>query len=182
MKSENLMIIDPSLEIPEIESYNNISLCSPLKTTYHLPAIHSPNTMTKNFANAKGIILMGSAASVHDSYSWISILEQIIKSAVQKHIPILGICFGHQFLAHIFGGKVVGVFEGLGMAQGARLMLSTPPPMYRLPSPESTDRAAKLTAPSAEEQFRFTVMPGTSFGNPAKRADMRATSRLSSPA
>ena len=52
MKSENLMIIDPSLEIPEIESYNNISLCSPLKTTYHLPAIHSPNTMTKNFANA----------------------------------------------------------------------------------------------------------------------------------
>ena len=42
MKSENLMIIDPSLEIPEIESYNEISLCSPLKTTYHLPEIHSP--------------------------------------------------------------------------------------------------------------------------------------------
>ena len=106
MKSENLMIIDPSLEIPEIESYNNISLCSPLKTTYHLPAIHSPNTMTKNFANAKGIILMGSAASVHDSYPWIDSLEEIIKNAIQKYIPILGICFGHQFLAHIFGGKV----------------------------------------------------------------------------
>ena len=106
MKSGNLMIIDPSLEVPEIESYNGIYLCSPLQTTYHIPAIHSPKTMTKYFADTKGIILMGSAASVHESYSWMSSLEQIIKNAVHKHIPILGICFGHQFLAHIFGGTV----------------------------------------------------------------------------
>ena len=88
MKSGNLMIIDPSLEVPEIESYNEISLCSPLQTTYHLPAKHSPKTITKYFADTKGIILMGSAASVHESYSWMSSLELIIKSAVQKHIPI----------------------------------------------------------------------------------------------
>ena len=31
MKFGNLMVIDPSLEVPEIESYNEISLYSPLK-------------------------------------------------------------------------------------------------------------------------------------------------------
>ena len=106
MISGNLMIIDPSLEIPELESYNKIAMYSPLRTTYHLPAMHSSKTMDENFSNVKGIILMGSAASVHDSYPWIDDLEEIIKKAIQKHIPILAICFGHQFLAHIFGGKV----------------------------------------------------------------------------
>ena len=57
MKSENLMIIDPSLEIPEIESYNEISLCSPLKTTYHLPEIHSPKTMTSILLTQKVLFL-----------------------------------------------------------------------------------------------------------------------------
>ncbi len=106
MKSENLMIIDPSLEIPELESYNKIVLNSPLKTTYHLPAMHSSKTMDENFSNVKGIILMGSAASVHAPYPWIGDLEKIIKKAIQKQLPILGICFGHQFLANLFGGKV----------------------------------------------------------------------------
>jgi len=106
MNSKSLMVIDPSLETPELESFNEIALHSPIKTTYHLPAIHSSKSMNEKFNNVNGIILMGSAASVHDSYKWIIDLERIIKKAIKKHIPVLGICFGHQFLAHLFGGKV----------------------------------------------------------------------------
>ena len=106
MNSKSLMVIDPSLKTPELESFNEIALHSPIKTTYHLPAIHSSKSMNEKFNNVNGIILMGSAASVHDSYKWIIDLERIIKKAIKNHIPILGICFGHQFLAHLFGGKV----------------------------------------------------------------------------
>ena len=103
MNSQSLMVIDPALEIPEIESYNSIAVRSPVNTSYHLPAIHSSKTMENQIENACGVILMGSAASVHDSLDWIKDTKTIIQKAVDKKIPILGICFGHQFLAHFFG-------------------------------------------------------------------------------
>ena len=68
------------------------------------------------------------------------------------------------------------------MLHGARLMDSTPLPMNTSPSPAMIALAAWLTASRAEEQLRFTVTPGTSTGKPASSTDMRATSRLSSPA
>ena len=49
---------------------------------------------------------MGSSASVYDQYEWMNDIEKVINKAIEKQLPILGICFGHQFLAHLFGGKV----------------------------------------------------------------------------
>jgi hypothetical protein len=49
-------------------------------------------------------------------------------------------------------------------------------------SPTMMDLAARFTASSPDEQLRFTVTPLTSTGKPASKADIRATSRLSSPA
>ena len=106
MDSQNLMVIDPALEVPEIESFNGIVAKSPLKATYHLPSIHSADSMHIELKNTRGIILMGSAASVNDQYEWMKDIEKVIFKAIEKQLPILGICFGHQFLAHLFGGKV----------------------------------------------------------------------------
>ncbi len=61
-------------------------------------------------------------------------------------------------------------------------MLSTPPASISPPSPDRMACAADATACSPDPQRRFTVWPGTSTGNPARSAAIRATFRLSSPA
>jgi hypothetical protein len=72
--------------------------------------------------------------------------------------------------------------SALGMTKGARLMLSTPPAIISAASPALIARAAVPTASMPEPQRRFMVVPGTATGRPARRAAMRATLRLSSPA
>ena len=106
MNSKTIMIIDPSLKTPEIESYNKLALKSPVKTSYHLPAIQSTKSMVESMNNILGIILLGSAASVHDDFEWMKDIELVLKKAVDNKIPILGICFGHQLIGKIFGGKI----------------------------------------------------------------------------
>ena len=106
MISKNLMVIDPSISRPEIESFNKIAILCPLKTTYHLPAIHSSKSLNTKIENIGGVILMGSAASIHNSYEWIKNIQNLLKKAIIQKVPILGICFGHQLIAHMYGGEV----------------------------------------------------------------------------
>ena len=54
----------------------------------------------------KGIVISGSHAMITDRPDWIPQTAEWIKSAVERQIPTLGICFGHQLLAHTFGGEV----------------------------------------------------------------------------
>ena len=50
----------------------------------------------------KGVVLSGSPSSVRDEYAPIPDLNNI-----KGIIPILGICYGAQYLAHFFGGEVL---------------------------------------------------------------------------
>lgn len=52
------------------------------------------------------IIITGSPFMVTDLDPWSVTTSQWIKQIAQKHIPILGICYGHQLLAQSFGGSV----------------------------------------------------------------------------
>ena len=49
----------------------------------------------------KGIILSGGPLNVYDIKKY-----SFDKNIIENEIPVLGICFGHQFIAHIFGGAV----------------------------------------------------------------------------
>ena len=53
-----------------------------------------------------GVIITGSHSMVTDQASWMDNVEAWIPRVLKQNIPLLGICFGHQLLAHAMGGTV----------------------------------------------------------------------------
>ncbi len=58
-----------------------------------------------------GFVVTGSAASVYWDEQWITDLEPWVTEAIDRDIPGLGVCFGHQFLANVLGGEVEDMGE-----------------------------------------------------------------------
>ena len=57
-------------------------------------------------------IVTGSRLSVYDDESWIFELAQFIARALNQQKKLIGICFGHQLMAHFFGGLVAPASAG----------------------------------------------------------------------
>ena len=53
-----------------------------------------------------GVIVSGSAAFVTDRAEWSERTGEWMREAVHAGTPLLGICYGHQLLAHALGGEV----------------------------------------------------------------------------
>ena len=73
------------------------------------------NKFSENDKNVKGVILSGSPYSVNDSDAFKADL-----AGIRKKYPVLGICYGAQFLAYSSGGKV----EPAGSREYGRTFLS----------------------------------------------------------
>lgn len=62
-----------------------------------------PETSLEYLKNAAGIILSGGPQSVYDAKS-----PQADANILELGIPVLGICYGHQWIARALGGEVTG--------------------------------------------------------------------------
>ena len=70
-----------------------------------------PESATEN----DGWITTGSPHSVYEDVPWIVGLADLTRQIVDSGVPLMGICFGHQMIAHALGGKVERAAQGWGV-------------------------------------------------------------------
>ncbi len=66
----------------------------------------------KGVKDCEGWLITGSRHGVYEDHAFIPPLEQFIRDAFAAHVPVVGICFGHQIVAQAMGGKVERYGEG----------------------------------------------------------------------
>lgn len=59
-----------------------------------------------DWSQLAGVVLTGSHAMVSERTPWSERVAAWLQLGVQAEVPILGICYGHQLLAHAMGGTV----------------------------------------------------------------------------
>jgi GMP synthase (glutamine-hydrolysing) len=54
----------------------------------------------------QGVVITGSHAMVTERRDWSERTADWLREAVAREVPVLGVCYGHQLLAHAHGGVV----------------------------------------------------------------------------
>jgi GMP synthase-like glutamine amidotransferase len=65
-----------------------------------------------------GFVLSGSEKGVYDDMPWLGPLRDLLLKTRAQAVPVFGICFAHQFMAEVYGGKAE--LAGLGEVVGVR--------------------------------------------------------------
>lgn len=71
-------------------------------------------------------LITGSKAGVYDDLPWLAPLQAWIREAFARQEKIIGICFGHQLLAHTLGGFAGRSPKGWGIGVRTETMIALP--------------------------------------------------------
>lgn len=74
-------------------------------------SFHAPSGELPAHGRFDGFVVTGSRASVYWDREWIDELKAWTKTAISAGLPALGVCYGHQLLAAVQGGRVEAMSE-----------------------------------------------------------------------
>jgi GMP synthase-like glutamine amidotransferase len=72
-------------------------------------------------------LITGSKSSVYDDKPWIGVLMDFVRELDRRHKKLVGICFGHQLVAHALGGKTGKSPKGWGVGLHTHRFSEVPP-------------------------------------------------------
>lgn len=102
---KSLAFIDNFVESPTNHNVNDYVNYKNIVSTYHMPAKYGMSSL-KDLKRYDAFVLLGSASHVHENLEWHHRLIEYIIPKLEAGIPVFGICFGHQLIAHHYGSKL----------------------------------------------------------------------------
>lgn len=106
MFSRAINAVDEHIELSPYEAYNEVL----------------PNQVDAH----DGYLISGSGASVFEDKQWIKNLMGFVSQCHTSRIKTVGICFGHQLIAHALGGETVRSENGWGFGIHSARLNSNP--------------------------------------------------------
>jgi GMP synthase (glutamine-hydrolysing) len=117
--------------------------------------VEPSETPASELRTRKGVIISGGPGSVFESGC-----PDIDPRLLESGVPVLGICYGHQLLAHHLGGKVErGVRGEYGIAQ---LTVTAPDPLWNGVAESQIWMSHFDSVAAVPEGFRVTASSGVS--------------------
>jgi GMP synthase (glutamine-hydrolysing) len=91
-------------EVKDFEHWTAAAAAIPMASMLCVPVIDGAKLPAPS--EIRGVVVSGSAAMVTDRLPWSEYTAAWLLEAMHCGVPILGICYGHQLLAHALGGAV----------------------------------------------------------------------------
>lgn len=94
-------------------------------------------------------LITGSPAGVYEDHAWLDPLFGFIRQSAEAGTPLVGVCFGHQAIAHAMGGLVEKAPQGWGVGRHH----------YYLRAPDWMEGAGQRLALNASHQDQVMTLP-----------------------